>query len=266
VSPDLPPWAVELLHQSRVARLGTADRTGRPLVVPVCYAFDGRACVTAIDAKPKRVPGRRLRRVRNIEENPRAALVVDRYDEDWSGLRWVLVEGGAAVLTGGAERARAYAKRLTSADGSPATLALCDKRREKANVAEVMNVVGDVKGRSCLIVDDMCDTGGSLTKVAAALRDAGAERIHASFTHAVLSGHACSLLADSEIERVVTTDTIPLRVEKLFQDPHHMPQSFALASVLTLLALEGDRPAVPHLLAPDHPPGEGATRAMAVPA
>ena len=72
MSPDLPPWAVELLYQSRVARLGTADRTGRPLVVPVCYAFDGRACVTAIDAKPKRVPGRRLRRVRNIEENPRA--------------------------------------------------------------------------------------------------------------------------------------------------------------------------------------------------
>ena len=107
MSPDLPPWAVELLHQSRVARLGTADRTGRPLVVPVCYAFDGRTCVTAIDAKPKRVPGRRLRRVRNIEENPRAALVVDRYDEDWSGLRWVLVEGGAAVLTGGTERAAA---------------------------------------------------------------------------------------------------------------------------------------------------------------
>src|SRR5919199_6459693 len=63
--------------------------------------------------------------------------------------------------TGGAERARAYAKRLTSEDGSPAQLALCDKRREKANVAEVMNVVGDVKGRSCLIVDDMCDTGVS---------------------------------------------------------------------------------------------------------
>ena len=62
--------------------------------------------------------------------------------------------------TGGAERARAYAKRLD------AELALCDKRREKANVAEVMNVVGDVRGRSCLIVDDMCDTGGSLTKVA----------------------------------------------------------------------------------------------------
>jgi len=88
---------------------------------------------------------------------------------------------------------------------------LCDKRREKANVAEVMNVVGDVRGRSCLIVDDMCDTGGSLTKVARALKDAGAERIHACFTHAVFSGKAVELLRESDIERVIVTNTIPLR-------------------------------------------------------
>jgi ribose-phosphate pyrophosphokinase len=106
--------------------------------------------------------------------------------------------------TGGAERARAYAKRLN------AELALCDKRREKANVAEVMNVVGDVRGRNCLIVDDMCDTGGSLTKVAKALKEAGAERIHACFTHPVLSGRACELLAKSDIEQIVVTNTIPL--------------------------------------------------------
>ena len=106
--------------------------------------------------------------------------------------------------TGGAERARAYAKRLN------AELALCDKRREKANVAEVMNVVGQVRGRSCLVVDDMCDTGGSLTKVARALKEAGAERIHACFTHAVLSGQSVELLAQSDIEQVVTTNTIPL--------------------------------------------------------
>ncbi|HYE65316.1 MAG TPA: ribose-phosphate pyrophosphokinase [Pyrinomonadaceae bacterium] len=106
--------------------------------------------------------------------------------------------------TGGAERARAYAKRLN------AGLALCDKRREKANVAEVMNIVGDVRGRSCLIVDDMCDTGGSLTKVARALKDAGAERIHACFTHAVLSGKAVEHLAQSDIEHIVVTNTIPL--------------------------------------------------------
>jgi ribose-phosphate pyrophosphokinase len=106
--------------------------------------------------------------------------------------------------TGGAERARAYAKRLN------ADLALCDKRREKANVAEVMNVVGNVQGRSCLIVDDMCDTGGSLTKVARALKAAGAERIHACFTHPVLSGKAVEQLAESDIEQIVVTNTIPL--------------------------------------------------------
>src|SRR4029450_6043748 len=107
--------------------------------------------------------------------------------------------------TGGAERARAYAKRLD------AELALCDKRREKANVAEVMNVVGDVRGRSCLVVDDMCDTGGSLTKVARALKNAGAERIHACFTHPVLSGRAAEHLAQSDIEQIIVTNTIPLR-------------------------------------------------------
>jgi ribose-phosphate pyrophosphokinase len=91
-----------------------------------------------------------------------------------------------------------------------AGLALCDKRREKANVSEVMNVVGDVRGRSCLIVDDMCDTGGSLTKVARALKVAGAERIHTCFTHAVLSGRAVESLAESDIEQMVVTNTIPL--------------------------------------------------------
>ena len=106
--------------------------------------------------------------------------------------------------TGGAERARAYAKRLD------AELALCDKRRETANVAEVMNVVGDVRGRNCLIVDDMCDTGGSLTKVARALKEAGAERIHACFTHPVFSGRAVELLAESDIEKIIVTNTIPL--------------------------------------------------------
>ena len=106
--------------------------------------------------------------------------------------------------TGGAERARAYAKRLN------AELALCDKRRERANVAEVMNVVGDVEGRSCLIVDDMCDTGGSLTKVARALKEAGANRIQACFTHAVLSGRAAMHLEKSDIEKIVVTNTIPL--------------------------------------------------------
>src|SRR6187431_695378 len=106
--------------------------------------------------------------------------------------------------TGGAERARAYAKRLN------AELALCDKRRDKPNEAEIMNVVGDVQGRNCLIVDDMCDTGGSITKVAKALKKAGAERVHACFTHPVLSGRAAMHLGNSDIEQIVVTNTIPL--------------------------------------------------------
>ncbi len=113
--------------------------------------------------------------------------------------------------TGGAERARAYAKRLDTG------MALCDKRREKANVAEVMNVVGDVRGKNCLIIDDMCDTGGSICKVAEALRKAGAEEVHACFTHAVLSGTAVERLGNSDIKQIVVTNTIPLgeKAEKL---------------------------------------------------
>ena len=89
MSVALPAFAVELLRESRVARLGTADRAGQPLVVPVCYVFDGRACFSAIDAKPKRIQAGRLRRLRNIAENPRVSLVVDRYDEEWTRLCWV---------------------------------------------------------------------------------------------------------------------------------------------------------------------------------
>jgi PPOX class probable F420-dependent enzyme len=107
VSVDLPAFAADLLRDSRVARLGTADRAGQPLVVPVCYVFDGRRCFSPIDAKPKRVAVRPLRRLRNIEENPRVSLAVDRYDEDWTQLCWVIVEGRAEILTGGPERADA---------------------------------------------------------------------------------------------------------------------------------------------------------------
>src|ERR1700694_5556484 len=129
-----------------------------------------------------------------------AAPVMIRYYQERPLEKLTVVAPG----TGGAERARAYAKRLA------AELALWDKRRERANVAEVMNVVGDVDGRSCLIVDDMCDTGGSLTKVAKALKENGAERIHACFTHPVLSGEAVEKLAKSEIEEIIVTNTIPL--------------------------------------------------------
>ena len=98
---DAPAWATELLAVARVGRLATADANGRPLVVPVCYALDGDRIYSAVDAKPKRT--RELRRLRNIAENPLISLVVDEYDEDWTRLRYVIVEGHADVLTDGDE-------------------------------------------------------------------------------------------------------------------------------------------------------------------
>ncbi len=108
---------------------------------------------------------------------------------------------------GGVERARAYAKRLD------APLAIIDKRRERANESEVMHVIGDVDGRNCVIVDDMVDTAGTLTEGARALRDAGAQSVSAAITHPVLSGPAIKRLEESPLERLITTDTIPLRDE-----------------------------------------------------
>ncbi len=96
---------MESLRDARVGRLATADAGGRPLVLPVCYAFDGAHVYSAVDAKPKRT--RDLRRLRNVRDNPHVSLVVDHYDEDWTRLSWVIVEGAADVLEGGAPFTRA---------------------------------------------------------------------------------------------------------------------------------------------------------------
>jgi ribose-phosphate pyrophosphokinase len=106
---------------------------------------------------------------------------------------------------GGVERARAFAKRLGT------TLAIVDKRRPKSNVAEVMQIVGDVRGKTAIMLDDMIDTAGTLTLGAKALADAGAKRIVAYAVHPVLSGPAIERLASSAIEEVVVTNTVPLR-------------------------------------------------------
>ena len=105
---------------------------------------------------------------------------------------------------GGVERARAYAKRLH------ASLAIIDKRRVEKNVAEILHVVGDVKGMNALIVDDIVDTAGTLTGTVKALKQDGARKIYACFTHAVLSGPAQERLKASELEKVVVTNTIPV--------------------------------------------------------
>ena len=109
---------------------------------------------------------------------------------------------------GGVVRARAVAKLLDDAD-----LAIIDKRRPKANVAQVMHIIGDVKGRDCFIVDDMIDTGGTLAKAAEALKEHGAKRVFAYATHPILSGKAAENIRNSVIDEVIVTDSIPLSDE-----------------------------------------------------
>ncbi len=106
---------------------------------------------------------------------------------------------------GGVVRARAIAKQLDDAD-----LAIIDKRRPQANEAQVMNLIGEVDGRTCLLVDDMVDTAGTLCKAADALKERGATRVVAYCTHAVLSGRALENLQASQLDELVVTDTIPL--------------------------------------------------------
>jgi ribose-phosphate pyrophosphokinase len=105
---------------------------------------------------------------------------------------------------GGVERARAFSKRLE------ASLAIIDKRRPQANQAEVMNVIGDVKGKDAILVDDMIDTAGTLTKAAAAVMSAGARTVNATATHGVLSGPAVERIQESGIAQVYITNTVPL--------------------------------------------------------
>jgi ribose-phosphate pyrophosphokinase len=128
---------------------------------------------------------------------------------------------------GGAERARAYAKRLQ------AEFAIVDKRRDKSqpghSEAEVMNIIGNVEGRNVLIVDDMVDTAGTLTKVAEALRKAGAERIVTSCVHAVLSGDAILRIERSDLEKVIVTNSVP--ADKICDAP-----KFECLSIAPLLA------------------------------
>ena len=105
---------------------------------------------------------------------------------------------------GGVERARAFAKRLQ------ASLAIIDKRREKANVSEVMNVIGDVTNKDAILLDDMIDTAGTITQAVSAIKEKGAKRIIAACTHAVLSGPSLERINESGLEEVIVTNTIPM--------------------------------------------------------
>jgi ribose-phosphate pyrophosphokinase len=137
--------------------------------------------------------------VDNIYATP--ILLGDLWKRDYQNLIVVSPDVGGVV------RARAIAKRLDS------DLAIIDKRRPKANVAEVMNIIGDVEGRTCVIMDDMVDTANTLCKAATALKERGAVKVVAYCTHPVLSGGAVPRIAESDLDELVVTDTIPLSAE-----------------------------------------------------
>ena len=134
--------------------------------------------------------------VDNVYASP--LLLADIHKQEFDNLIVVSPDVGGVV------RARAIAKRMEC------DLAIIDKRRPKANVAEVMNIIGDVSGRSCLIMDDMVDTANTLVKAASALKEHGAKRVLSYCTHAVLSGGAVDRILNSALDELVVTDTIPL--------------------------------------------------------
>lgn len=114
---------------------------------------------------------------------------------------------------GGVVRARAIAKRVNDSD-----LAIIDKRRPKANVSEVMNIIGDVNGKTCVLIDDMIDTAGTLCQAAVALKENGAKKVVAYITHPILSGPALDRIGNSVLDELVVTDTIPLNEEAQASD------------------------------------------------
>ena len=136
--------------------------------------------------------------VDNVYASP--VLLGDIYKQKYSDLIVVSPDVGGVV------RARAVAKRMDDAD-----LAIIDKRRPQANVAQVMHIIGEVKGKSCVIVDDLVDTAGTLCKAAQALKENGAKAVIAYATHPVLSGNAVKNIEGSVLDELVVTDTLPLR-------------------------------------------------------
>jgi ribose-phosphate pyrophosphokinase len=135
--------------------------------------------------------------VDNVYASP--VLLGDAYKQSYRNIVIVSPDVGGVV------RARAIAKRLDDAD-----LAIIDKRRPRPNESKVMNIIGEVEGKTCVLVDDMVDTAGTLCQAAQALKDEGAEKVVAYITHAVLSGNAVERITGSALDELVVTDTIPL--------------------------------------------------------
>lgn len=181
-------------RRPRSARVGITAK-----VVANMLQANGVQRVLTVDLHADQIQGFFDIPVDNIYAAP--ILLGDIWKQRYEGLLVVSPDVGGVV------RARALAKRLES------DLAIIDKRRPKANLSEVMNIIGEVSDRTCVIMDDMVDTAGTLCKAALALKEDGARRVLAYCTHAVLSGAAVQRIADSALDELVVTDTIPLRDE-----------------------------------------------------
>ena len=183
------------------------DRRPRSARVPITakvvanmIASVGTDRVLTVDLHADQIQGFYDVPMDNVYASP--VLLGDIWKHEYQGLMVVSPDVGGVV------RARAVARQLDNAD-----LAIIDKRRPRANVAEIMNIIGDVSGRSCVIVDDMVDTAGTLCQAAKALKARGARSVAAYCTHAVLSGKAIENINGSELDELVVTDTIPLTDE-----------------------------------------------------
>jgi len=183
------------------------DRRPRSSRVPITAKLVAKLIATAgvdrvltVDLHADQIQGFFDIAVDNVYASP--ILLADVWKQKYSDMVVVSPDVGGVV------RARALAKRLGDAD-----LAIIDKRRAKANQSEVMNIIGEVEGKNCVMIDDMVDTAGTLCHAAGALKEHGAVSVAAYITHPVLSGPAVSRINDSELDEMVVTDTIPLNGE-----------------------------------------------------
>ncbi|HET8899205.1 MAG TPA: ribose-phosphate diphosphokinase [Rhodanobacteraceae bacterium] len=184
------------------------DRRSRSTRVPITAKLAAKMIDTAgvdrvltVDLHAEQIQGFFDIPVDNVYASPVMLADIWRHQ----GLKDMIV---VSPDVGGVMRARAIAKRLDDAD-----LAIIDKRRPKANVATVMNIIGDVAGKTCVLVDDIVDTAGTLAAAAAALKEKGARKVVAYCVHPVLSGKAVANIENGALDQLVVTDTIPLRAE-----------------------------------------------------
>ena len=209
------------------------DRRPRSARVPITaklvaklIAVAGVDRVLTLDLHADQIQGFFDIAVDNVYASP--ILLGDLYKQKYADMVVVSPDVGGVV------RARALAKRLDDAD-----LVIIDKRRAKANLSEVMNIIGECEGKNCIMMDDMVDTAGTLCQAAGALKKNGAASVRAYITHAVLSGPAVGRISESELDGVVVTDTIPLNEEaRACAKIRQLPTAELLAETMRRIAEE----------------------------